>query len=145
MLWMSREKLYHLNRETRMKGKREAFVEAFEKVKLVLVNIKSKLDISMPIMVTNPSIGFGVTPCESFLLTLQRGFLYLVLSCGLDMCHFLYEWWWLKDLTCGLILFVDFPSLIHQQLEINLITNIWSWSIRRLWMHHKILKSTIPL
>ena len=60
MLWMSREKLYHLNRETRIKGKREAFVEVFEKVKLVLVNIRSKLDISMPIMVTNPSIGFRV-------------------------------------------------------------------------------------
>ena len=56
---MSREKLYHLNKETRMKGKREFFVEAFEKVKLVLVNIRSKLDISMPVMVTNPGIKFG--------------------------------------------------------------------------------------
>ena len=56
---MSREKLYHLNKETKMKGKREFFVEAFEKVKLVLVNIRSKLDISMPVMVTNPGIRFG--------------------------------------------------------------------------------------
>ena len=55
---MSREKLYHLNKETRMKGKREFFVEAFEKVKLVLVNIRFRLDISMPVMVTNPGIGF---------------------------------------------------------------------------------------
>ena len=39
-----------------MKSKKE---EAFVKVKLVLVNIMFKLDISMPVMVTNPGIGFG--------------------------------------------------------------------------------------
>ena len=38
-----------------MKRKREAFV----KVKLVLVNIRFKVDISIPAMVTNPGIGFG--------------------------------------------------------------------------------------
>ena len=43
-----------------MKRKREAFVKVLEKkVKLVLVNIRFKLAISMPVMVTNPSIGFG--------------------------------------------------------------------------------------
>ena len=39
-----------------MKSKKE---EAFVKVKLVFVNIRFKLDISMPVMVTNPGIGFG--------------------------------------------------------------------------------------
>ena len=42
-----------------MKSKREAFRKSFVKVKLVLVNIRFKLDISMPIMVTNPGIKFG--------------------------------------------------------------------------------------
>ena len=42
-----------------MKRKREAFVKVLEKVKLVLVNIRFKLDISIPVMVTNPSIRFG--------------------------------------------------------------------------------------
>ena len=42
-----------------MKRKREAFVKVLEKVKLVLVNIRLKLDISMPVIVTNPGIGFG--------------------------------------------------------------------------------------
>ena len=59
MLRISSGKLYHLSKETRMKRKREAFVKVLEKVKLVLVNIKLKLDISMPVMVTNPDIGFG--------------------------------------------------------------------------------------
>ena len=40
-----------------MKRKREVFGKSFVKVKLVLVNIRFKLDISMPVMVTNPSIG----------------------------------------------------------------------------------------
>ena len=52
---MPSEKLDHLSKETRMNRKREAFVKA----KLVLVNIRFKLDISMPIMVTNPGIRFG--------------------------------------------------------------------------------------
>ena len=52
---MSCEKLYHLSKETRMKGKREVFV----KVKLVLVNIMFKLDISMLVMITNLGIKFG--------------------------------------------------------------------------------------
>ena len=39
-----------------IKRKREAFV----KVKLVLVDIKFKLDISMPVIVTNSGIGFGM-------------------------------------------------------------------------------------
>ena len=42
-----------------MKRKSEAFVKVLEKVKLVLVNIKLKLDISMPVMVTNLGIEFG--------------------------------------------------------------------------------------
>ena len=41
-----------------MKRKRKAFVKVLEKVKLVLVNIKFRLDISMPVMVTNPHIRF---------------------------------------------------------------------------------------
>ena len=42
-----------------MKRKRKAFVKVFEKVKLVPVNIRFRLDISMPVMVTNPGIRFG--------------------------------------------------------------------------------------
>ena len=42
-----------------MKRKREDFVKVLLKVKLILVNIRFKLDISMPVMVTNPGIGFG--------------------------------------------------------------------------------------
>ena len=57
---MSSEKLYHLSKETRMKKKEGRFCKSIVKVKLVLVNIKFKLDISMPDMVTNPSIGFGM-------------------------------------------------------------------------------------
>ena len=49
-------KIISRSKETRMKIKREPFV----KVKLGLVNIRFKLDISMPVMVTNPSIRFGV-------------------------------------------------------------------------------------
>ena len=41
-----------------MKGKGKAFCKSLLKVKLVLVNIKFRLDISMPVMVTNPGIGF---------------------------------------------------------------------------------------
>ena len=37
------------------KEKRNDFV----KIKLVLVNIRFKLNISIPVMVTNPGIGFG--------------------------------------------------------------------------------------
>ena len=33
--------------------------KSFHKVKLVLVNIRFRLDISMPVMVTNPGIRFG--------------------------------------------------------------------------------------
>ena len=56
---MSSERLYQLSKETRMKRKRKAFVKVLLKVELVLVNIRFRLDISMLIMVTNPSIGFG--------------------------------------------------------------------------------------
>ena len=55
-------------------------------------------------------------PYDSFLLTLPYGFLHLMLP-------------------CGLISLADHP---HHQLEINLITNIWSWTIGWLWIHHKI-------
>ena len=56
---MSSKRLYHLSKETRMKRKRKAFVKVLQKVKLVLVNIRFRLEISMPVMVTNPGIGFG--------------------------------------------------------------------------------------
>ena len=42
----------------------------------------------------------------------------------------------------GLISFTDHP---HHQLEINLITNILSWTIGWLWIHHKILISTTTI
>ena len=42
-----------------MKRKRKAFVKVLEKVKFVLVNIRFRLDISMPVMVTNPGTRFG--------------------------------------------------------------------------------------
>ena len=56
---MSSERLYHLSKETRMKRKRKAFLKVLLKVKLVLVNIRFRLDISMPVMVTNLGIRFG--------------------------------------------------------------------------------------
>ena len=42
-----------------MERKKKVFVKVLLKVKLVLVNIRFMLDISMPVMVTNPDIGFG--------------------------------------------------------------------------------------
>ena len=42
-----------------MKRKRKDFVKVLLKIKLVLVNIRFRLDISMPVMVTNPDIGVG--------------------------------------------------------------------------------------
>ena len=42
-----------------MKRKRKDFVKVLLKIKLVLVNIRFRLDIRMPVMVTNPGIGFG--------------------------------------------------------------------------------------
>ena len=39
--------------------KRKETRKTFVKVKLVLVNIRFKLDISMSVMVTNPGIEFG--------------------------------------------------------------------------------------
>ena len=56
---MSSERLYNLSKETRMKRKRKAFLKLLLKVKLVLVNIRFRLDISMPVIFTNPGIGFG--------------------------------------------------------------------------------------
>ena len=51
-----------------MKRKRKAFVKVLEKVKLVLVNIRFRLDIGMPVMVINLGIGFRAwqTQWESF-------------------------------------------------------------------------------
>ena len=49
-------------------------------------------------------------------------------------CGFLH---WM--LLLGLISFANHP---RHQLEINLITNILSWTIGQLWIHHKILMST---
>ena len=54
---MSSERLYHLSKENKYLTRKR---EAFGKVKLVLVNIRFRLDISMPVMVTNPGIEFGV-------------------------------------------------------------------------------------
>ena len=42
-----------------MERKKKVFVKVLLKVKLVLVNIRFRLDISMPVMVTNSDIGFG--------------------------------------------------------------------------------------
>ena len=39
--------------------KEKSFWKIFVKVKLILVNIRFMLDISMPVMVTNSDIGFG--------------------------------------------------------------------------------------
>ena len=52
-------KIISRSKETRMKRIREAFVKILVKVKLVLVNIRFRLDISMPVMITNLGIGFG--------------------------------------------------------------------------------------
>ena len=60
MLCMSSERLYNLSKETRIEKKEESFYKSFQKVKLVLANIRFRFDISMPVMVTNPGIGFGV-------------------------------------------------------------------------------------
>ena len=57
---MSSEKLYHLSKERKMKKKEGRFCKSIVKVKLVLVNIKFRFDISMLVMVTNLRIGFGV-------------------------------------------------------------------------------------
>ena len=46
-----------------MKRKRKASVKVLLKVKLVLVNIRFRLDISMPVIVTNPCIGLGRDSC----------------------------------------------------------------------------------
>ena len=61
MLWLSSEKWYQevKKQENYSEKKKRSFWKSFVKVKLVLVNIRFKLDISMPIMVTNPGIGFG--------------------------------------------------------------------------------------
>ena len=55
---MSSERLYQLSKETRMKRKRKVFAKVLLKVKLVLVNIRFKLDISMSVMVINSGIEF---------------------------------------------------------------------------------------
>ena len=56
---MTSERLYQLSKETRNEKKEGSFCKSFQKVKLVLVNIRFMLDISMPVMVTNPGTGFG--------------------------------------------------------------------------------------
>ena len=47
------------SKENYYEKKKRRFWKNLLKVKLVLVNIRFKLDISMPVMVTNPGIGFG--------------------------------------------------------------------------------------
>ena len=71
---------------------------------------------------------FGISfnknfPYRSFLLTLPYSFLHLMLPRGL----------------------ISFANHPRHRLEINLITNILSWTIERLWIHHKILMSADPL
>ena len=56
---MTSERFYQLSKETRNEKKEESFCKSFQKVKLVLVNIRFRLDISMSVMVINPSTGFG--------------------------------------------------------------------------------------
>ena len=56
---MSSERLYHLSKETKNEKKEESFCKSFQKVKLVLVNIRFRLDISMLVMVINPGTEFG--------------------------------------------------------------------------------------
>ena len=66
-----------------MKRKRKAFVKVLEKVKLVLVNIRFRLDISMPVMVTNPGIGFGawqIAPARLSFITSSL----IASACSLD-------------------------------------------------------------
>ena len=48
-----------LYQEVKKQGCKVRKREALVKVKLVLVNIRFKLDISMLVIVTNPGIGFG--------------------------------------------------------------------------------------
>ena len=55
---MASERFYQLSKETRNEKKERSFCKSFVKVKLVLVNIRFRLDISMPVMVTNPGTGF---------------------------------------------------------------------------------------
>ena len=52
-------KSYIKKKRNKNERKEGSFCKIFVKVKLVLVNIRFKLDISMPVMVTNPGIGFG--------------------------------------------------------------------------------------
>ena len=57
---MSSERLYHLRKEKNYSEmKKRSFWKSFVKVKLVLVNIRFRLDISIPVIVTNPGTGFG--------------------------------------------------------------------------------------
>ena len=56
---MASERFYQLSKETRNEKKERSFCKSFVKVKLVLVNIRFRLDISMLVMVTNPGTGFG--------------------------------------------------------------------------------------
>ena len=53
---MSSDRLYQ---EVKKQGCKVRKREALVKVKLVLVNIRFKLNISMPVIVTNLDIGFG--------------------------------------------------------------------------------------
>ena len=56
ILWVQcRCSEYQVKSYIKKKGRRETFV----KFKLVLVNTRFRLDINMPVMVTNPGIGFG--------------------------------------------------------------------------------------
>ena len=64
-------KIISRSKETRMIRKREAFGKRFVKAKLVLVNIKFRLDISMPVMITNPGIGFGAWQFQLHILQLR--------------------------------------------------------------------------
>ena len=110
MLWISSGKLYHLSNETRMERKKKVFVKVLWKVKLVLVNIRFRLDINMPVMVTNPGIGFGAwhSPPHCSLVWLQ------------PLCH--WSLWWLTLLQ---------QSRWHPTNHSS-INNSWKWA-RLLW------------
>ena len=52
-------KIISFKKENNDKKKERSFCKRFVKVKLVLVNIRFKLDISISVMAINPGIGFG--------------------------------------------------------------------------------------
>ena len=52
-------KVISFEQRNKKEKKKESFCKSFGKVKLVIVNIRLRFDISMLVMVTNPGIRFG--------------------------------------------------------------------------------------